>query len=653
MFEKKSFTYWIISLPIIAILLTSSILTYEFVEYETQAFEKESAKLEEEHISKIKDRIKNRINRVTNLIETNIELIRQEEKNNIKDIIGIGYKTIEETYQNNLHLNKETIIQLIKSRLENLKFYANGSGYFFIINLEDKVLMQPQTPEHTNRVFTNLQDKNGKYFIQSFRNIAQTKGEGFDTWHWSKPNTNAIGKKIGYIKLFKPLDLYIGTAIYEDDIDAKIKKETLKLLDIIKYGKDEYVFAVDKQGTTISHINKKFIGKDIKTLSQIEQDIITNIIKVGSPKDGGFIGYKPTSYNVNEKLSDKISYVKTIPTLQWVIGTGQYVTTLQEQIKKKKEVLKAELKDTSNTIIVISMTITIILILFLTSISRKIQNMLSTYEKEIALKNEHLKELNESLESQVKDQVLKIRQKEDMLNQQSRLAAMGEMIGNIAHQWRQPLSAISTAASGTKMQDEMGILNKKDLHTSLETIVDSTQVLSQTIDDFRNFFKKDKSKKYFYIESTIQKVFSLLNASLKNKDIEIIQDIDNFEIYNLENEFTQALLNIINNAKDALEESSNENKYLFISTKATSENYIITIKDNAGGIDESIINKIYEPYFTTKFKSQGTGIGLYMTRTIILNHMDGLINTRNETFMYNECEYKGAVFEIVLDKKSV
>ena len=651
MLNSKSFTYWIISLPIIAILLTSSILTYEFVSYETQQFEKESANLEEEHISKIKERIKNRINRVSNLVETNIELIKQDEKNSIKNIIGIGYKTIEESYENYSHLDKNSIIKIIKARLENLKFYSNGSGYFFIIDLNDKVLMQPQTPEHTNRVFTNLQDKNGKYFIQSFRNIALTKGEGFDTWHWTKPNTDKVGKKIGYIKVFKPLGIYIGTAIYEEDINAKIKKETLKLLDIIKYGKDEYVFAINKKGTTLAHINKNFVGKDIKSLSEVEQNIITNIIKEGSQKDGGFIGYKPTSHNVNEKLSDKISYVKTVPSLDWVIGTGQYVTTLQKQIKQKKEKLKEELKNTSNTIIIISITITIILILFLTSISRKIQNMLTNYEKEIALKTENLKELNESLESQVKDQVLKIREKEDMLNQQSRLAAMGEMIGNIAHQWRQPLSAISTAASGTKMQDEMGILEKKDLHKSFDTIVENTQILSQTIDDFRNFFKRDKSKTYFKIDKTIEKVLSLLEAAFKNKEIKIINNVPSFEIYNLENEFTQAVLNIINNAKDALEEKDVKNKYLFIDAKTSDTQHIITIKDNGGGIDESIINKIYEPYFTTKFKSQGTGIGLYMTRTIIVKHMKGQVNARNETFVYEGIEYEGAVFEIILDKK--
>jgi len=652
MLKNKTFTYWILSLPIIAIILTSTLLTYEFISYEQEEFKKESIKLEEEFISKIKQRIKNRINRVTNLIESNIELIREEEKKNIKTIIDIGYKTIEETYEKNSHLENDQIIQIIKSRLENLKFYSNGSGYFFIIDLNDKVLMQPQTPEHTNKVFTNLQDKHGKYFIQSFRNIAKTKGEGFDTWYWTKPKTNKIGKKIGYIKAFKPLNLYIGTAKYEDDINTKIEKESLKIIDIIKYGKDEYVFAINSQGTTLSHINKKFIGKKIKTLSEVEQNIINNILNKASQKGGGFIGYTPTSHNVSKRLSSKISYVNIIPTLNWIIGTGQYTTKLNKQIEEKKKELEEELKQATNKIIAISTIITIILILFLSYISRKLQNKLTSYEDELSLKNKHLKELNESLEQKVHDQVLKMKQKEDILNQQSKFAAMGEMIGNIAHQWRQPLSAISTAASGIKMQDEMDILKKQDMYQGLDIIVQNTQVLSDTIDDFRDFFKKDKTKTTFKIESVINKALQLIHSNLKSNDIIVKKDISNIEIFGLKNELTQAILNIINNAKDSVCSSNKGEKYIFIEATQNDNNIVITIKDNGLGIQKDVISNIFDPYFTTKFKSQGTGIGLYMTKTIIVNHMHGEINARNENFTYENKEYFGAAFEIILNKKS-
>ena len=650
--ENKNFTFWIIFLPIVSIILTSSILTYKFISYEENEAKEEAIKLEKRFTENIKRTIKNRINRVIDLIETKIEITKEEEKKNIKNIINIGYKTVEEVYLSNKHLSYNEVIKKISKRLKNLKFYSNKSGYFFILNLDNLVLMHPQKSEQ-NKVVTNLQDKKGKYFIQSFRKIATSKeGEGFDSWYWKKPNTNKIEKKIGYIKVFKPLNLYIGTAKYIEDINTKIKNDTLKLINILKYDKDEYVFVVNKQGTTLSHINKDFINIPIEKLTNTEQGIVKNILEKAKNKEGSIIEYIPTSHNIGEKLSKKISFVKTIPSLEWIVGTGQYTTKLLEELEKRKEELDKELANTTNDILIISSIITIVLIIILTSISRNLQSQLRNYESQLANKNQTLKDLNESLEEKVKNQLVKTREKEELLHQQSKLAAMGEMIGNIAHQWRQPLSTISTAASGIKMHKEIGILSDKEMNRSLDAIVLNTKVLSQTIDDFRNFFKKDKKKNFFQIDNTIEKVISLLSASFTNKEIIIVKDLSDDEIFNLENELTQALLNIINNAKDALLINNIENKYIFITTYVKEDKLHIKIKDNAGGIPLEIINKIYEPYFTTKFKAQGTGIGLYMSKTIIEKHMKGSIKVSNTRFTYNGIDYEGACFDVILDKKS-
>ncbi len=292
------------------------------------------------------------------------------------------------------------------------------------------------------------------------KKIALSKKEGFSTWYWKKPKREGNFKKIGYIKLFEPLDIYIGTAKYQEDIDKKIEKEILKIIKIIKYDKDEYIFALNNKGTTLSHINKDFIGKKLSDASNIEQAIIKNILKTAKNKNGGFIEYTPTSYNLKTSISKKISYVKTIEKLNWIIGTGQYTTKLKNQIKLKKEELKKELTEAKKTIILISIVISLMLIFTLTYLANHLQKRFSEYENELTKKNKKLKLLNTNLEKEVKKQVFNIRKKDEILNQQSKLAAMGEMIGNIAHQWRQPLSTISTAASGIKMQDEMGILKK-------------------------------------------------------------------------------------------------------------------------------------------------------------------------------------------------
>ena len=243
-----------------------------------------------------------------------------------------------------------------------------------------------------------------------------------------------------------------------------------------------------------------------------------------------------------------------------------------------------------------------------------------------------------------------IRQKDKLLYQQSKMAAMGEMIGNIAHQWRQPLSAISTAASGMKIQKEFGNLSDKIFFETTDKIVEITQHLSKTIDDFRNFFKTDKEKAKFNLKSVIEKDLVLLEAIFKNNDILLIKELDdNIVIDGYENELTQALLNIVNNAKDIVKEKPlSEDKFIFINTFLEGDNAIVSIKDNGGGIPDDIIDKIFEPYFTTKHQSQGTGIGLYMTRQIIVDNMHGSIEVENDSYEYNGKEYKGAKFTITL-----
>jgi len=649
MIKNKDFTYWIIILPIVAIILTSTILTYKFISYEQYEFEEESTNLEKVYTAELKNTIKNRINRIIDLAETNIAITKEEEKTNIKNIVNIGYKTIEETYKENINLPKEQIISLIRKRLRNLKFYDNGSGYFFIIGFDNKVLMQAQTPSHEGRILSELKDRNGKFFIKSFTNIAKTKGEGFETWSWYKPKINQIKEKIGYIKSFPELKLYIGTAKYIEDINHKIKKDIAKILSIIRYTKNEYIFAMDKQGKTLAHINKKYIGKSLEEVSSTEKLILQNILIKANNKDGSFIYYTPTSFNTHKKLSEKISFVKTIPSLNWIIGTGQYTTKVKKEIAKKRTELKEELHKTINDILIISIIISMVLIFILAYIANQIQKSLSKYEKELSIKNQKLKELNETLEKKVQNQVIKNRQKDQILHQQSKLASMGEMIGNIAHQWRQPLSAISTAASGIKLQNELKILNTDTMNYSLDSIVQNTQTLSQTIDDFRDFFKEDKTKIYFQIENTLQKVLNLLSASFKNKGITIVQNVIPCNLHDLENELTQALLNILSNAKDALEKISDEKKYIFIDIYNDNKKIYIKIKDTGGGIDKNIIEKIFEPYFTTKFNSQGIGIGLYMTQTIIVNHMKGELIVSNQITTMNNIKYTGAQFEIILD----
>ena len=245
--------------------------------------------------------------------------------------------------------------------------------------------------------------------------------------------------------------------------------------------------------------------------------------------------------------------------------------------------------------------------------------------------------------------ITKIKQKENMLYHQTKMASMGEMIGNIAHQWRQPLTAISVAAGGIMLSYELDIAEEEETLRELDNIVINTQFLSNTIENFQNFLKENRETITFNVKKTIEKTIAIVYANLDSHEINIITNYnDNIQMNAVENDIIQVLLNIINNAADILITKQNleQKRYIIIDTSSDGENIIIQIQDTAGGVPSDIIDKIFEPYFTTKHQSQGTGLGLYMTHQIVVDNMKGSIKVENCSFEYENIEYFGARFII-------
>ncbi|QKF77241.1 sensor histidine kinase [Arcobacter defluvii] len=239
---------------------------------------------------------------------------------------------------------------------------------------------------------------------------------------------------------------------------------------------------------------------------------------------------------------------------------------------------------------------------------------------------------------------------QQLLLQQSKLAAMGEMLENIAHQWRQPLSTITTLTSGILLNKELNILDDNFLKEGLNNITKSANYMSKTIDDFRDFYNNKIEKKEFFISESIEKSLVLLSSRLRKKDIVVIKDIKNISILGFENELIQVYMNILSNAIDSLENLNENVKLIKISSKIENNNLILEFLDNAGGVREDIINKIFDSHFSTKDKKVGSGIGLYMSK-IIIDKSKGELKVSNKTFMYENKSYIGANFIIVLPLK--
>ena len=250
--------------------------------------------------------------------------------------------------------------------------------------------------------------------------------------------------------------------------------------------------------------------------------------------------------------------------------------------------------------------------------------------------------------------ITKQKKQDKLILQQSRTAAIGEMLENIAHQWRQPLSIITTSATGLKFileVDPNEKVSKDKVLTVLDDINNYAQYLSNTIEDFRSFFKGDMTKiTKFNIKDTLGKINNLTKDSFMHNFIHLIDNSKDKDIFinNNENILTQALINIYNNAKDALAEyvDDKEKRYFFIDIEQTDDILFIHFKDNAGGIKKNILKQIFDPYFTTKHESIGTGLGLYMTYQIVTKQLNGTIEVQNVTFEYKNQIYKGAEFII-------
>jgi len=250
------------------------------------------------------------------------------------------------------------------------------------------------------------------------------------------------------------------------------------------------------------------------------------------------------------------------------------------------------------------------------------------------VKNEELqKKHNEELESKVKEQLQEIRDKDLKMLEQAKMASLGEMLTNIAHQWRQPLNLISVCSTGVSYSLDFGGIDKEEIRSNLKYIDDSTKFLTKTIETFSNYLNGDKEFKEIPIEEEISTSKYIVESSLKSDNINIIDEIDynnkNYA-YLVENELSQVLINLFNNAQYALVNNNDvDNRWIKISNKIDDEKYTIIVEDNAGGIPDSVINKIFEPYFTTKFKSQGTGLGLSMSYRIMNESIKGNISVKN------------------------
>ncbi len=623
--------------PSIFIILISIFLVAILFFENKKTFEKEKRAIEAQFTQKNKQIIKEEVESVYTYIINEQKNTQEQLQNSLKEALNNAHAIAYSLYINNKHKPRKEVEALIINALRHITF-NKGRGYFFIYENTGRNVMLPYSPHLEGKDFINHQDAKGTYIIQEVIELLKHNDETFYEWYWFKPNDQTQQqKKVGYYKNFEPFNWFIGTGEYIEDFEKEVQQKVLNTIKQIRYGENGYIFVIDYNSIYLSHIRENYIGQnaisnnDTVDIKKVIDDLIA-IAKQGE----GYYSYIQTQKPGIDQPIKKISFVKGLDNWSWMIGTGFYEDDVNNALALKKKQLNEDFKHYMNNVIQIAFFLTFILLLFSIYFSDLLRKKFEKYKKEI---DQHL---------------LNNEKQQNLLAQQSKMAAMGEMIGNIAHQWRQPLSTITTSATGMQLQQELNLLESKDLLKGLDCINKSAQYLSHTIDDFRNFFTTNKKKNVFSIKNSIKQAISLVSVQFYKKDIEIIEDIEDIEICSYENELIQVIINLLNNARDELiKKQDNEKRLIFISTSIQNDQLILSVKDNANGIPSSVINQIFEPYFSTKESSTGTGIGLFMSKEIILKNMQGTLEAKNETYVYNEERYKGAIFTITLPLSSL
>ncbi len=451
------------------------------------------------------------------------------------------------------------------------------------------------------------------------------------------------------------IDIIKYNATKSEENETLLKEDTVRLLNNISFDKEKsnYIFAyeiLDLNGgdmfakLLVNPNRPDLVGEIISTNykdingKKFREEFMDEIRVKGE----SFTEYAYKKVYTNE-VKQKLSYFKYFPRWQWVIAIGVYVDDIEEEIAKKRKDLKTNVKNQVVQNILVFLLFLSLAIVISILVSQKIDRVLKRYQKSVQSKSKALKELNETLEKRVEEEIEKNREHEQLLIQKSRFIALGEMISNIAHQWRQPLSELSTIFMFVKFKYSIGQLDEETMAQKSKEAESVLEYMSHTIDDFRNFFMPKKEKEQFNLRMAMDSIMAILSSALSNNSINITICVDDDLVLNTYfNEFKQVLLNIITNAKDVLIEKDIQNPWIKIYTEDKGDKIILYIEDNGGGIEVKPRNKIFDPYFSTKNDSGGTGIGLYMSKTIVDKNMKGKLRVRDGEF--------GARFEIILPK---
>jgi len=435
--------------------------------------------------------------------------------------------------------------------------------------------------------------------------------------------------------------------------EEELKKEAVRLMHNISFQEQKsnyfYVYDIldfrggDKFARLIVNPNRpdllgSLVSSNYEDINgkKFRQEFLNEVRATGE----SFTQYaykKPFTNSINEKLA----YFKLYPKWNWIVATGVYLDDINNLLEEKKVAMKTKIRKQIIQTVLLFLLFLSFAILFSYFVSEIIEEYFEKYKKTVKAHSLALEELNETLENRVHEEIEQRREQEQILIQKSKFIALGEMISNIAHQWRQPLSELSSLFMAVKFRHDMNKLDSEYMNAKSKDAENLIEYMSHTIDDFRNFFMPKKEKQTFLVSTAVESVMTIIGKALVHSEIEIDINIKNDkELCTYLNEYEQVILNLISNAKDILLLREIINPKIKIYAKNDKYFNRLIIEDNAGGVIVEPKSKIFEPYFSTKKDSDGTGLGLYMSKMIIEKNINGKLLVENTK--------EGARFEICI-----
>ena len=619
--REKNIPRLMITIPVVAIVVLTVLIAYFYISYRHEHFKLESERLKKEYVLGEKKQLKDRLESLYLLLSkkyTNMEKPMSEE---LVSRINVAYDTAKFLHKRySRGYNEKAVQELILGALSRMEWH-DKKDFIWVTDKKGNNLLARNKELRKNLL--DYKDADGRLIIQEEIAAVNEHKEAFLKTRFDpeKPRVQLM-----YLKDFGHYDWFFGTGMHHLDEYERIKKSIISTLMAIQTDPDEYFYIVNSKGDIIYHPEMQ-LGSNILELKDKKGfAYIKEQIKMAKSEGAGYVSYlvKSRRYGV---ISPKTTLSVYFKPFDWVISTGFYATNIQNAIDKQQIILKEDIEEEIKTILIFSFALAVIVILLTLAFSRRISDIFIDYKDRVRERENALHELNDSLKERVRVEVSAQREKEKMLIQQSKMAAMGDMISMIAHQWRQPLNQMSYVMMNIDGAYDDRTLSREYLDTKLKEGENLLEYMSHTIDDFRDFFKPDKEKEEISLCELVDSAIGLIEKGLQKHNIILDKKYEcDVKLLVYKNEMIQVLLNLLKNAQEALEEK--EGALIKIHILKEDNLAKICLSDNGGGVEEENLEKIFEPYFSTK-AHQGTGLGLYMSKMIIVEHMDGDIKVQN------------------------